>query len=290
MPYALTHDALFTLVGEDGPFIQYTPLNNNMAVTATYTVTEAYLRNKNTKNWPVGRTVNVDPVYTAWTSGTVTWQTEAVTTATTNYIYRAWCDVATNDDMVAAMEAAQNARFVAAVDRAAARQPMTEERRRQLAEEEARRRALYEEENRRNQALLAEQRAKSEIANTKAFALLLSALTEQQRADLLTKDYFFVTSQSGKLYRIDRGSHLNVRLIDPATRKVLTTYCAYTPGCPDGDSMLAQKLMLECMEEQFLKIANEHRNEPLPHQGVTREDFIRLAGVGPMAGAAPAHA
>lgn len=42
-----------------------------------------------------------------------------------------------------------------------------------------------------------------------------------------------------------------------ADRKVQKTYCAHpNDQCPDADTMLAQKLMLENDETSFLRIAN----------------------------------
>lgn len=68
---------------------------------------------------------------------------------------------------------------------------------------------------------------------------------------------FYLTSSSGKRYRIDRGRSQNVRLVEETTGKVVRTYCAHpVEAVPDPDTMLAQKLMLETDEAAFLRIAN----------------------------------
>lgn len=174
----------------------------------------------------------------------------------------------------------------ARITQAIARAPLTEEQRRRMAEEEQRRQAEYAERQRRWEIEDAARKAAKEKSDGKAVALLLSGLNEEQRRDLMTKDYFFVKSQKGNLYRIDRGSHRNVRLVDPHTLRVIRTYCAYaTDGkggqAPDGDSMLAQKLMLECMEDYFLKVANAFDHTPPVIATLDRDHFARLVAPAP---------
>lgn len=109
-----------------------------------------------------------------------------------------------------------------------------------------------------NQALLEhyekEKAAKAE-ANRKAEVLLRSCLTQQQLDDLEKKKCFFLYSK-GRKYRIDRGQHGNVKLLDDRDH-VVESYCIQPTGrLPDADAMLAQKLLLESDPESFRKISN----------------------------------
>jgi hypothetical protein len=263
-----------------------TAATNTVAVQGTFygqitNTTNGTATTMSTKNWPEKWLVSNTCTHNDWGVTTVTYsaRVEAQT-------WNRWND--TYENMMQIRNRLRREAHVNAQPRvpvAPHRQPMNEAYRQRLLEEERRRQGLAEERQRQWDAQQAAAKAAREKAQGKAISLLLSALTEEQRKDLLTHDYFFVKSQMGNLYRIDRGSHLNVRLIDPHTRKVIRTYCAYASnGAPDGDSMLAQKLMLECMEEEFLKIANVHQHEPPPHQNIGREDFVRLVGAGPLAG------
>ena len=94
----------------------------------------------------------------------------------------------------------------------------------------------------------------------RAAALLDEHLTSSQRLELQTRGYFtvhtFDTFGVVKTYRIRRGRHKNVDRVDAAGH-VLETYCIHPRiSCPEEDTMLAQKLMLECQEETFLDVAN----------------------------------
>lgn len=98
------------------------------------------------------------------------------------------------------------------------------------------------------QAMLAQQ------AGNKAEKLLIEHLTPAQAQSLAGRGYFDV--QIGdKTYRIHRGTHGNVRLLDGAGREK-TLYCVQPGGVPTADAMLAQKLHLEANEQEFLRVAN----------------------------------
>jgi hypothetical protein len=107
-----------------------------------------------------------------------------------------------------------------------------------------------------------EKKKAAQLARAKAELLLVQHLSPKQREDLLAKDCFYIEipHENGKVerYRIDRGSHGNVKQLDDAGR-ILRSFCVQPPDCPDGDSMLAQKLYLESSEETrrtFWEIAN----------------------------------
>ena len=85
--------------------------------------------------------------------------------------------------------------------------------------------------------------------------MLRSCLTQQQIDDLEKKQCFFLYSK-GRKYRIDRGQHGNVKLLNER-EQVVESYCIQPQGgLPDADAMLAQKLLLESDPESFRRISN----------------------------------
>lgn len=131
--------------------------------------------------------------------------------------------------------------------------------RRQLTEEEL----LVELEREKRLREEAELRAlKLEQANARAEKLLRACLSDQQIEDLEKKNCFYVevAGREGKKerYRIDRGSHGNVKQIDE-TGSIIRSFCIQPPGVPIPDVMLTQKLYLEASDEtrnDFWKTAN----------------------------------
>jgi hypothetical protein len=126
-------------------------------------------------------------------------------------------------------------------------------------ERAARVQAAYE----RNQAWERERKIAAEqrrVAIGKADKLLESVLSHVQREQLRKDEAFLVRGQSGKVYRVRKGRGINVDEIALETGDVVRTLCAY-PGInvPDGDTMAAQKLMLEADEADFLAIAIKHQ-------------------------------
>lgn len=108
------------------------------------------------------------------------------------------------------------------------------------------------EEARRREAALRKMR---EEAEEKAEALLLANLTPEQRDELKRLHHFHLIV-GDKRYRIRRGRTRNIELVDVGG-KVLKTLCAHPRELvPTADTMLAQKLMLQHAEEEFLKLAN----------------------------------
>lgn len=105
----------------------------------------------------------------------------------------------------------------------------------------------------------AERQAERDKVREKAWKLLLSMLDKQQK-DQLERDRFFdvVARNSRRRYRIHHGTHGNVRLLNDVGKEV-TRYCAQPNNVPAEDAMLAQKLMLEHEEDQYLKVANATR-------------------------------
>jgi hypothetical protein len=91
----------------------------------------------------------------------------------------------------------------------------------------------------------------------KAITLLKDTLTRKQKRDLERHNYFYVRGGKTKnLYRIKHGRAGNVQLLDH-NKKVKEVLCAHPHiYCPHEDTMLAQKIMIEHMEELFRQTAN----------------------------------
>jgi hypothetical protein len=97
---------------------------------------------------------------------------------------------------------------------------------------------------------------RSPTAFDRARELLLSHLTEEQRATFIENRWFVVIGGRSRMrYRIETG-HLvaNVRRLDDNAR--LCAHCDHS--LPMDDHLIAQKLMLEYDEDAFLAIANRH--------------------------------
>jgi hypothetical protein len=90
--------------------------------------------------------------------------------------------------------------------------------------------------------------------------LLRRCLTPAQRIEFERTRAFTVRGGSGRLYRIGYGSYVNVDVL-AASGKVDHRLCAGPSGVPIPAVMLAQKLMLEAQEAEFLRIAIRH---PVP--------------------------
>lgn len=91
-------------------------------------------------------------------------------------------------------------------------------------------------------------------AKARARRLLVEALSAEQQASY-EKNGYFIVEVGGTKYRIDQGTHGNVKQLDHAGRPIYS-YCIQPANVPDEDAMLAQKLMLETDEEAFKRIAN----------------------------------
>ena len=93
-------------------------------------------------------------------------------------------------------------------------------------------------------------------ANKRAVQLLREVLTPEQCAQYVRKGHFDVIGgQSGKRYRIRSGSQMNVEELSATGRRIRVLCFVPRGGLPMGDTHLAQKLALELMENETLKIA-----------------------------------
>lgn len=101
-------------------------------------------------------------------------------------------------------------------------------------------------------------------ADKRAAALLLANLTAEQAEDYRRTQSFVVVQplqfgRPARRYRITFRLAGNVYLLDDEGLDV-ERYCIHAQEpIPVADNMLAQKLMLEADEEQFLRVANRTR-------------------------------
>lgn len=96
------------------------------------------------------------------------------------------------------------------------------------------------------------------LARDKARALLVSMLSEKQRAEYETRKRFEVVSSKGRRFQIRQGTHGNVSLLNDKGQPV-TNYCGQPNGVPTEDAMLAQMLQLRYDEDAYLRHANASR-------------------------------
>ena len=104
-----------------------------------------------------------------------------------------------------------------------------------------------------------EERAKlRKEAAERAQELLLVHLTPEQRESVVKNKWFVVEGgKSKKKYRIKTTAAAgNVLELDPEGRVVASYCCHADHSFPMGDQHLTQKLMLECDEDAFLRVAN----------------------------------
>ncbi|HZM37195.1 MAG TPA: hypothetical protein VFC18_22245 [Burkholderiales bacterium] len=85
-------------------------------------------------------------------------------------------------------------------------------------------------------------------------ALLVASLDTAQRLDLARTRAFTVRAPSGRRYRIGVGTVANVEAVGE-DGEAYYRLCAAPLGLPTPAVMLAQKLMLETREAEFLAIA-----------------------------------
>jgi len=95
----------------------------------------------------------------------------------------------------------------------------------------------------------------------RAINLLLEHLTPEQRETFRNNDWFVVDGGKSKTkYRIHSRGSLMANIDVIKDDKTLHRLCAHCDvhAIPLGDQLLAQKLMLEFDEDEFLRIANRH--------------------------------
>jgi hypothetical protein len=137
----------------------------------------------------------------------------------------------------------------------------------QLREQEAAERRVREEAARQRED---EARAARHAALERANELLLEHLTPQQRDSFHKNGWFIVEGGKSKTkYRIHKRSAAgNIDVLERNLLSMMTDdgrvahrLCCHVPyerGLPIGDHLLAQKMMLQYSEDDFLRIANRH--------------------------------
>ena len=127
------------------------------------------------------------------------------------------------------------------------------------------RQQLEREQNLRLQKEFAEKKKKELEARRKAKILLLENLDMEQFKDFQKEGFFFVKSPTGRLYRIREGRSINIDLMKGNSRSDVEKRLCGHPEifCPNEDTMLAQKIYLEHMEQEFLCLANQY--DPIRH-------------------------
>jgi hypothetical protein len=101
----------------------------------------------------------------------------------------------------------------------------------------------------------AEREQAKSLAEQRAFELLRLALSDEEMRQLDTEKHFEVRGSSGTVYRIRKGRSANIDVMDNG--RVTHRLCFHPQiYCPDYDTMLAQKLLLETDEDAALRMAN----------------------------------
>lgn len=167
---------------------------------------------------------STNATWSGWCTAT-TWNTTTDATASTTWVYEA-------------------------PTRTPEEEALYQARQEQMRLENERRQAEYAE-----QAKLAEEKRKA--ADEKALQLLLDNLDDNQAEIYKRTGAIPVTGQSGKLYRIRKGTCRNVEEVD-CKGCVIRHLCFHPKDSqiPVYDSMLTQKLMLELHEQYARGVAN----------------------------------
>ena len=116
----------------------------------------------------------------------------------------------------------------------------------------------YEAEQTRQEAIISRHWIK---ARKRANELLLSQLTPEQRKTFKDNKWFVVEGgESKQRYRIRAVDHLvaNIDVLDGESVKHRLCAHADLATIPLGDQLLAQKMMIEAAEDEFLRVANRH--------------------------------
>lgn len=181
-----------------------------------------------------------DPVWRIWTDGTVTGNT-------TTDVWPMWCD-STNFTTTCDVTTGAWNYWVAVNEQAHLTKEQQAER--QAQAERARLEAAERAKVQAEQQRLSEERAE---------ALLKSVLSPEQREAYEREAAFFVQSQSGKRFKVEKKWSGNLTEYSDDGRPI-NRYCVHPQWkIPDQDNMALQKIMLECDEASLLQTANRTR-------------------------------
>lgn len=194
--------------------------------------TSSYTTTSGQTIWTSWNTTYVDMATTAISSATT-----AITTASTD-VWVAWNGILQNSNVVHQSQAQSYSTYARQT-----RKPTEAEVQEQLRRDQEYRAAE-------------EKRARErKEANDRAELLLMRHLTPEQKEDLFKRNAFVIEIGKDR-YEIRRGRSGNVRLLDQAGKE-RRSFCIHPEiDCPDADTMLAQKLLLETDRRRFYEIAN----------------------------------
>ncbi len=205
-------------------------------------------------------------VWTIWTTGTSSASTSTIiyegTDTSTSAIWGAWNVTAASSTatVLATTWTVWGDEYVRLDDERGAREAVRLQNQRTQPSAEQLERWRRQEEEACKKAAEATQRLLD--ARRRARELLVACLSPRQREDLDKKKCFYLECHSPdgskRRYRIDEGTHGNVKLLDDKDR-VVGSYCVQPNGVPTEDAMLAQKLWLETNEDEFKRKANFRR-------------------------------
>lgn len=113
-----------------------------------------------------------------------------------------------------------------------------------------------ERDRRERERVEAERIEAARLAKERARVLLLDHLDAEQRSSFEANNRFFVISSTGRKFCIHLGRQHNLWLVDDNNQHT-TGYCGHIREyVPDEDNVLAQMLLLQSDEAEFLRVAN----------------------------------
>lgn len=189
------------------------------------------------------------------TGDTLTGWCESTTTTTADDVWPLWCDgtgsTTTTTDAVWVTWASDSTLVVrSSSDNVFVLPERTPE---QQQAHEAQRQAARDQQIKKDH----QERIKRRERHNRAVVLLCESLNKKQHIEFDKHGHFFVRAPSNNLYRIRSGRAGNVDLMSKNAKKVIHRLCAHPNiRCPDEDTMLVQKIMLEHFEDKFLETAN----------------------------------
>jgi len=152
----------------------------------------------------------------------------------------------------------------------------------QLRLAQAERQAAWEAGRPERERLAREKEKQARAAKVRARRLLMSVLTVEQQDEFRRLERFHVIGADGKKYRVHRGWHHNVELVEQQDEvEYLTEQFCIAPRnveVPEDDNLAAQKLMIEGDLASFRRIANITRIHRVADAG--GQDVVRREALG----------
>lgn len=109
--------------------------------------------------------------------------------------------------------------------------------------------------------LQSESRPNYDDASEKAEELLYSCLSTDQRRCYSRYGYFFVIGNiTGNRYKLVQKKQINVYRVDSKGNEISRHCVVSETTVPMGDHLLAQKLLIETNEDEFLRVKIDHGN------------------------------